>query len=114
MSVLNPCMTCGACCAYFRVSFYWAEGDDASGRVPASLTEPVTPFLRCMAGTNQKQPHCKALIGTPGENVSCAIYENRPSTCREFSISGEGGVQSRPRAIRITAALQRYAFPYNC
>ncbi|EOG3151788.1 YkgJ family cysteine cluster protein, partial [Salmonella enterica] len=21
MSVLNPCMTCGACCAYFRVSF---------------------------------------------------------------------------------------------
>ncbi|MLR39642.1 YkgJ family cysteine cluster protein, partial [Salmonella enterica subsp. enterica] len=27
MSVLNPCMTCGACCAYFRVSFYWAEGD---------------------------------------------------------------------------------------
>lgn len=84
MSVLNPCMTCGACCAYFRVSFYWAEGDDASGRVPASLTEPVTPFLRCMAGTNQKQPHCKALIGTPGENVSCAIYENRPSTCREL------------------------------
>ncbi|EBQ6223335.1 TPA_asm: YkgJ family cysteine cluster protein [Salmonella enterica] len=91
MSVLNPCMTCGACCAYFRVSFYWAEGDDASGRVPASLTEPVTPFLRCMASTNQKQPRCKALIGTPGENVSCAIYENRPSTCREFSISGEGG-----------------------
>lgn len=44
MSVLNPCMTCGACCAYFRVSFYWAEGDDASGRVPASLTESITPF----------------------------------------------------------------------
>lgn len=44
MSILNPCMTCGACCACFRVSFYWAEGDDASGRVPASLTEPVTPF----------------------------------------------------------------------
>ncbi|HDN1328034.1 YkgJ family cysteine cluster protein, partial [Escherichia coli] len=25
MSNLNPCMTCGACCAFFRVSFYWAE-----------------------------------------------------------------------------------------
>ncbi|HGV2870196.1 TPA: YkgJ family cysteine cluster protein, partial [Escherichia coli] len=24
MSNLNPCMTCGACCAFFRVSFYWA------------------------------------------------------------------------------------------
>ncbi|EGM7481565.1 YkgJ family cysteine cluster protein, partial [Escherichia coli] len=23
MSNLNPCMTCGACCAFFRVSFYW-------------------------------------------------------------------------------------------
>ncbi|MDR8357619.1 YkgJ family cysteine cluster protein, partial [Acinetobacter baumannii] len=22
MSEINPCMTCGACCAYFRVSFY--------------------------------------------------------------------------------------------
>ncbi|SUG14951.1 Ferredoxin [Salmonella enterica subsp. arizonae] len=46
--------------------FTGAEGDDASGRVPASLTESITPFLRCMAGTNQKQPHCKALIGVPG------------------------------------------------
>ncbi|MBB8903342.1 YkgJ family cysteine cluster protein, partial [Escherichia coli] len=25
MSDLNPCITCGACCAFFRVSFYWAE-----------------------------------------------------------------------------------------
>ncbi|MCZ9065452.1 YkgJ family cysteine cluster protein, partial [Escherichia albertii] len=22
MSNLNPCMVCGACCAFFRVSFY--------------------------------------------------------------------------------------------
>lgn len=107
-------MRCLLC--LFSCLFYWAEGDDADGRVPASLTEPVTPFLRCMAGTNQKQPHCKALLGTPGESVSCAIYENRPSTCREFSMSGEGGevneACNRARAIRITTALQRYAFPY--
>ncbi|HGC1012017.1 TPA: YkgJ family cysteine cluster protein, partial [Escherichia coli] len=24
MSNPNPCITCGACCAFFRVSFYWA------------------------------------------------------------------------------------------
>ena len=71
MSDLNPCMSCGACCAYFRVSFYWAEADDAGGSVPAQLTEPVTPFLRCMRGTN------------------CRIYEQRPSPCREFMMSGE-------------------------
>lgn len=107
MSNLNPCMTCGACCAYFRVSFYWAEGDDASGRVPASLTEPVTPFLRCMAGTNQNPPRCKALTGTPGESVSCSIYANRPSTCREFSLSGEGGEVNEA----CNRARARYGLP---
>ncbi|MEG6657786.1 YkgJ family cysteine cluster protein, partial [Pseudomonas aeruginosa] len=25
MSTDNPCLTCGACCAHFRVSFYWGE-----------------------------------------------------------------------------------------
>ncbi|MDX1269447.1 MAG: YkgJ family cysteine cluster protein, partial [Oceanisphaera sp.] len=25
MSSGNPCLTCGACCAFFRVSFYWGE-----------------------------------------------------------------------------------------
>ncbi|EEC8989014.1 TPA: YkgJ family cysteine cluster protein [Escherichia coli] len=28
----NPCMTCGAYCAFFRVSFYWVEADDAGER----------------------------------------------------------------------------------
>ncbi|AFJ47007.1 YkgJ family cysteine cluster protein [Shimwellia blattae] len=92
MSDLNPCMTCGACCAWFRVSFYWAEGDDAAGAVPAAMTEPVTPFLRCMSGTNQKSPRCKALQGEPGKQVSCSIYQQRPSTCREFTMSGENGI----------------------
>ncbi|EFL0022701.1 YkgJ family cysteine cluster protein [Escherichia coli] len=73
MSNLNPCMTCGACCAFFRVSFYWAEADDAGG-------------------TNQKNPRCIALAGTPGKNACCTIYKNRSSTCREFAMSGENGV----------------------
>ncbi|WP_454122835.1 YkgJ family cysteine cluster protein [Kosakonia sp. Marseille-Q7440] len=91
MSDLNPCMSCGACCAYFRVSFYWAEADDAGGPVPVQLTEPLTPFLRCMSGTNQKQSRCVALVGTPGENATCSIYAQRPSPCREFQMSGEAG-----------------------
>ncbi|SFT70176.1 hypothetical protein SAMN05192562_1011579 [Kosakonia arachidis] len=91
MSDLNPCMSCGACCAYFRVSFYWAEADDAGGSVPAQLTEQLTPLLRCMCGTNQKQSRCVALEGTPGESARCSIYEGRPSPCREFAMSGESG-----------------------
>jgi Fe-S-cluster containining protein len=91
MSDLNPCMSCGACCAYFRVSFYWAEADDAGGPVPTYLTDPVTPFLRCMSGTNQQPCRCIALAGNPGESTQCQIYFNRPSTCREFLMSGENG-----------------------
>lgn len=91
MSEINPCMTCGACCAYFRVSFYWAEADDAGGVVPTQLTEPLTPFLRCMSGTNQRQSRCTALSGEIGESVHCTIYHQRPSPCREFAMSGEGG-----------------------
>lgn len=91
MSDLNPCMTCGACCAYFRVSFYWAEADDAGGSVPATMTEPLSPFLRCMSGTNQKHVRCDALRGEIGEEVSCSMYHQRPSTCREFNVSDEDG-----------------------
>ncbi|PWC09635.1 zinc/iron-chelating domain-containing protein [Brenneria roseae subsp. americana] len=87
----NTCMRCGACCAYFRVSFYWAEADDGGGSVPSLLTEPLSPFLRCMEGTNSKKPYCAALAGKIGESVSCSIYADRPSPCREFMQSGENG-----------------------
>lgn len=91
VSDLNPCMTCGACCAFFRVSFYWAEGCDAGGTVPVELTEQISPYHRCMVGTNQKHPRCVALAGTPGQSACCTIYEDRSSTCREFAMSGEDG-----------------------
>ncbi|TPG62505.1 YkgJ family cysteine cluster protein [Ewingella americana] len=92
--IVNPCISCGACCAYFRVSFYWAESDDAGGVVPQSLTEQVTPFLSCMQGTNNKAPRCIALEGEIGQSVSCSIYLNRPTPCHEFDQSGLNGVSN--------------------
>lgn len=88
-------MHCGACCAYFRVSFYWAEMKSGGGVVPDEFTEPLTPFLSCMKGTNEKQPRCEKLIGEVGECVSCAIYEQRPSPCREFEQSWANGVKMK-------------------
>lgn len=55
---LNRCLACGACCMSYRVSFYWAEAEQRG--LPTYLTEQVSPFLSCMAGTNAKQPHCAA------------------------------------------------------
>ncbi len=92
---LNSCLQCGACCGFFRVSFYWAEADDGGGLTPATLTEPITPFIRCMHGTNSKS-HCRccALEGDIGQAVRCNIYEQRPSPCREFLRSGEHGEEN--------------------
>ena len=89
----NPCTHCGACCAYFRVSFYWAEAESGGGTVPQQLTEQITPLMSCMLGTNQKkQTHCIALDGNIGECVSCSIYAQRPTPCREFEQSWHNGI----------------------
>ena len=86
----NPCQACGACCAAFRVDFHSAElagGAFAWGEgVPRALTVPVTATLVRMCGTDAAPPRCVALEGQVGEAVSCAIYELRPSPCREFGV----------------------------
>ncbi len=94
MEINNPCITCGACCASFRVSFYWGECSNGFGRVPAELTEEVTQFRRAMIGTTGKNLKCVALTGEIGNCVSCSIYEVRSSVCREFAFSWQDGVQN--------------------
>ena len=90
MGLDNPCVQCGACCAFFRVSFYWEEVASANGEgVPAELTEEVDEFLQCMRGTNQPSPRCVALQCKIGEEVGCAIYAQRSSTCRDFGLHCE-------------------------
>ncbi|HSR35101.1 MAG TPA: YkgJ family cysteine cluster protein [Anaerolineae bacterium] len=92
MDVQNPCQVCGACCASFRVSFYWAEASDVDeASVPESLTCQVAPLLCAMKGTDQPHPFCAALLGIVGIKTRCRIYEQRPSVCREFVCSGLDG-----------------------
>jgi uncharacterized protein len=91
---MHPCQRCGACCASFRVSFHWSETLEESFRVPVDLTQPVTPHLLAMKGTDQEKPHCQALEGIVGQSVSCRIYQNRSSTCRNFKASFEDGTHS--------------------
>jgi len=91
----EPCQTCGACCATYRVSFYWAEAD-ALG-LPAGLTRPLTPWHACMDGTQQPLPRCVALDGRLGEAVRCTVYEARPSACRELQPGEDKCVRARAR-----------------
>jgi len=88
MNRTNPCLSCGACCAFYRASFYWGEGDDVTeGGVPVELTEKMDSFRRFMKGTGGNRPRCVALTGDIGKRVLCAIYERRASVCRDFSPS---------------------------
>lgn len=87
----HPCLSCGACCAFFRVSFHWSETLAESHAVPAAMTEPISTYQNAMLGTGSTSPVCVALKGRVGDSVSCEIYEHRPNCCRTFQASYEDG-----------------------
>lgn len=102
----SDCILCGACCATYRVSFYWGETDSLKpDGVPAALTEKINHHHVAMRGTNQKNPRCQALQGELNKRVSCAIYENRPMPCREFTPGEPRCFEARKKhgiSIRLT------------
>jgi Fe-S-cluster containining protein len=111
----NPCLSCGACCAHFRVSFYFGElANHAGGGVPVELTSKVNEFSAAMKVEKSSNNRCVALRGEVGKaGVSCSIYANRPSPCREFPAWEEDGTPNpdcqRLRAQRGLPALRPLA-----
>lgn len=102
------CIECGACCASFRVSFYWGEATaHEHGTVPLELTTPISPHHVCMKGTEQKPVSCIALEGEVGHKVSCNIYALRSSTCRTFEAGSEECAKARQ--IHGLPALQNHS-----
>lgn len=98
---MNACQTCGACCASFRVDFHPVElagGTFAWGQgVPLEMTVPLTASIVRMLGTDLTEPRCVALTGEIGKQVSCSIYDQRPSPCREFDIEHAACNRARQR-----------------
>lgn len=98
----ESCQHCGACCATYRVSFYWAETDaHPEGSVPHALTVPISPHHAAMRGTERAPARCVALDGEIGKSVACSIYAQRSTTCREFDAGTE----------RCNAARARHGLP---
>jgi Fe-S-cluster containining protein len=92
----NPCFECGQCCQRLRVSFYQGEvihenDQGPIGTVPQDMVTQLTPHLVCMKGTEAGKQLCIALRHDPQSGYRCAIYESRPSPCREFNIFNEDG-----------------------
>jgi Fe-S-cluster containining protein len=94
------CTSCGACCCFYaekegmiaadgpagkdsKLSYYketeqrftWPDGDEEVFRESGMVM--ITKHLKGL-------PACVALEGTPGEDVKCTIYQNRPKHCRLF------------------------------
>jgi Fe-S-cluster containining protein len=91
-SSANPCLTCGACCYYFRISFY--QGEVLSGWPPESLVETVGRHFACMQGTLHGG-RCIALEGTVGQSIACKIYSERPICCREYPVWDDDGIVNK-------------------
>lgn len=89
----DTCQSCGACCASFRVSFYWTEATHLG--LPEAAVEQATRHLACMAGTNQPAPRCQGLEGRVGQHVACRWYALRPSPCREVQPGDQKCQQAR-------------------
>ncbi len=88
---IHPCLSCGACCATYRVSFHYDEMRAESHGVPEALSRQISPYQNAMIGTDQAKPMCVALKGEIGKSIHCTIYENRPNCCRIFKASYEDG-----------------------
>jgi uncharacterized protein len=88
----NPCLSCGACCASFRVDFARDEWAPAGGSVPEGLADELNDSRCRMRGTDHSPPRCAALVGTVGRQAQCGIHEWRPSPCREFGLRAPAGL----------------------
>lgn len=100
----HPCLSCGACCAHFRISLHWSEADASlGGGVPVALTEPYGRHQRAMRGTGAAPVRCVALQGEVGVHAPCAIYPQRPQVCRDLAAAWEHGAPS-PQCERARMA----------
>ena len=96
----NPCLTCGVCCQYFRISFYQGECQSNGGTVPDNKVVSITPFFVAMKGTQHGGGRCVALSGEIGDNIGCQIYTQRPSVCRAYHVWDESG-QPNPKCQEL-------------
>ena len=90
------CEACGACCreAYHVVSV--SMRDPVVWKQPAFIVRRGYKFEILREGD-----HCAALAIDPAAPASsryhCRIYEDRPTTCREFAAGGNHCLQARRR-----------------
>lgn len=99
----HPCLSCGACCAQYRVSMHWMDTDAGAGLVPQALTESFGSHQVVMRGTWEARPRCVALEAEIGVHSRCSIHALRPTACRDVVASWEHG-EASPQCDRARLA----------
>ena len=119
MRIIPNCRTCGLCCSPLcKQPTFCDIGTDAelkklprdfvkrnvvrtsafdrvalvlSGSyVPAAAIKTKDVLVRTGPAKGATLTVCAALRGSPMNKVSCAIYNNRPDTCRSAVVPGDG------------------------
>lgn len=101
------CQACGACCVhlgpYDGNAYVYLDQDEA--RRMRRLGLPVIQGVLgspCLAAAPHDGawgfPACVAFEGELGKRCGCAVYEERPSVCREFAMGSELCREARDRA----------------
>ncbi len=106
----NACLSCGACCALFKVAFAQTETDENEGGiVPARYAVKIDRTRCAMRGTEQSNKRCAALEGIVGKQVRCTIYEQRPSCCHNFIAAWEKNTHNATcNRARVIYGLQPF------
>lgn len=91
------CQTCGACCRAAYHSVEVAKRDPVVKLQPTYIVDRGT-YLEI----RRKGDRCSALEGGEMENgartrFACVIYDDRPRTCREFTLGSEHCLTARRR-----------------
>ncbi len=90
------CQSCGACC---REAYHAVE---LGPREPFLRTHPQHVTLQDGRPTLPRPDgRCVCLGGAPGA-WACAVYAERPRTCRDFPVGGQSCVEAR-RRVGLTA-----------
>lgn len=97
------CQTCGACCSCFSGVVVYSAEIYKDGKIVNEILHKnvVKNNQSSYYRLEQDNFRCKHLEGVLGENVSCNIYENRPSVCRQFEPGSKKCIEARKKVLNI-------------
>jgi hypothetical protein len=86
------CQDCGACCREAYTAVEVSRGDAFVRKHPDRIVT-VEGRLNVV----RDGPRCACLVGGSGERYACKVYEDRPRTCRDFTLGSANCLDARRR-----------------